>query len=169
VVQRSADDDVSDALLRDDDRSDKELTHLLYSLVSEQMPEHFNIVPLPSKIVSWLTSQLQRLPAKEQLSKKRKRTKIGRGGDGSSTATPLESPPTSTLISLKSQTDNQDHRSSRRCPSRRTLFLIVSLTFRDNDQPNPTRDEDGELGRLLSRLFQTFRAKDPAEKQYIPN
>ena len=100
MVQRSADDDVSDALLRDDDRSDKELTHLLYSLVSEQMPEHFNIVPLPSKIVSWLTSQLQRLPVKEQLREKRKRTKIGRGEDGSNTATPLELPQTSTLISL---------------------------------------------------------------------
>jgi hypothetical protein len=99
--------DVSDALSRDDDRSDEELTHLLYSHVPEQMPEHFNIVPLPNEIVSWVTCQLQRLPVKEQLREKRKRTKIGRGGDGSSTATLLASPPTSTSTSLKSQTESR--------------------------------------------------------------
>jgi hypothetical protein len=47
----------------------------------------------------------------------------------------------------------------------RGAVSYIALTFRDNDWPNPTRDEDGELGRLLSRLFQAFRAKDPAEKQ----
>ena len=39
--------DVSDALSRDDDRSDEELTHLLYSHCTEQMPQHFEIAPLP--------------------------------------------------------------------------------------------------------------------------
>ena len=43
--------------------------------------------------------------------------------------------------------------------------LYVALTFRDSDQPNPTKDDDGELGRLLLRLYQAFRNKDPAEKQ----
>jgi hypothetical protein len=43
--------------------------------------------------------------------------------------------------------------------------LYVALTFRDSDQPNPTKDNDGELGRLLLRLYQAFRNKDPAEKQ----
>jgi hypothetical protein len=41
----------------------------------------------------------------------------------------------------------------------------VALTFRDSDQPNPTKDDDGELGRLLLRLYQAFRNKDPEEKQ----
>ena len=57
--------DVSDALSRDDDRSDEELTNILYSCVPEQMPEHFEIVQLPSEIASWLTSLLQRLPVKK--------------------------------------------------------------------------------------------------------
>jgi hypothetical protein len=47
----------------------------------------------------------------------------------------------------------------------RGAVSYIALTFRANDQPNPTRDEDGELGRLLSRIFRAFRAKYPAEKQ----
>ena len=41
----------------------------------------------------------------------------------------------------------------------------VVSTFRDNDRPNPSRDGDGEFSRLLSRLFRSFRNKDPEEKQ----
>ena len=47
----------------------------------------------------------------------------------------------------------------------RSAVSYVASTFRENDRPNPTRDDDGELGRLLSRLFRAFRAKDPEEKQ----
>ena len=74
--------DVSDALSRDDDRSDEELTNILYSHVPEQMPPHFEIVPLPQEIVSWLTSLLSTLPVKTQLQERHTRTKLGRGEDG---------------------------------------------------------------------------------------
>jgi hypothetical protein len=47
----------------------------------------------------------------------------------------------------------------------RNTILFVASTFRDNDRPNPTKDDDGELGRLLSRLFRAFRNKDQAPKQ----
>ena len=77
--------DVSDALSRDDDRSDEELTSLLYSHVPSQMPSHFKIVPLPNEILSWLTALLQSLTVKKQLRERHKRTKIGRSPDGSST------------------------------------------------------------------------------------
>ena len=73
---------VSDALTRDDDRTDDELTKILYLYAPEQMPERFKIVPLPNEIVLWLTSLLQRLPVKEQLREKHSRTKLGRGADG---------------------------------------------------------------------------------------
>jgi hypothetical protein len=47
-------------LSRDDDRSNEELTHLLYSHVPEQMPEHFNIVPLPSLPADLSTAEITR-------------------------------------------------------------------------------------------------------------
>ena len=47
----------------------------------------------------------------------------------------------------------------------RSAISYVASTFRENDRSNPTRDEDGDLGRLLSRLFRAFRKKDPKEKQ----
>ena len=47
----------------------------------------------------------------------------------------------------------------------RGAISFVAQTFRDCDQLNPTRDEDGELGRLLSCLFRAFRNADPNPKQ----
>lgn len=43
----------------------------------------------------------------------------------------------------------------------RSTISFVASTFRDNDRPNPTKDEDGELSRLLSRQFRAYRNKDP--------
>ena len=74
--------DVSDALSRDDDREDEELTNILRTFVPEQVPTHFEIVPLPNEIVSWLISLLQKLPVKEQLREAHTRSKLGRGVDG---------------------------------------------------------------------------------------
>jgi hypothetical protein len=84
--------DVSDALLRDDDRSDEELTNLLYTYIPEQMPQHFKIAPLPNEILSWVTLLLQRLNVKEQLREKHSRAEIGRSGGGRSTLNPSASP-----------------------------------------------------------------------------
>jgi len=43
----------------------------------------------------------------------------------------------------------------------RNSVSFLASSFRENDRPNPTRDEDGELGRLLSRLFRGFKNEDP--------
>ena len=43
----------------------------------------------------------------------------------------------------------------------RSAISYVSSSFRENDRPNPTKDEDGDLGRVLSRLFRAFRNRDP--------
>ena len=76
---RGADNNVADALSRDNDRTDDELTQILRSHCSSQLPQHSKIVPLPNKIVSWLTSLLLRLPAKQQLVETHSTTKLGRG------------------------------------------------------------------------------------------
>jgi hypothetical protein len=45
-------------------------------------------------------------------------------------------------------------------------YVAQTFRFRENDRSNPTKDEDGKLGRLLSRLYRSFRKnRDPAEKQ----
>ena len=92
---------VADALSRDNDRSDEELTNILRSHVPSQMPEHFKIVPLPNEIVSWLTSLLLKLPVKKQLQGKHKPTKIGRGADGNPIATPSDSKISTWISSLE--------------------------------------------------------------------
>ena len=74
--------EVADALSRDDDRTDQELTFLLHKFCPSQMPKHFKIVPLPAEISSFLISVLQKLPVKKQLQERHTVTKIGRGPDG---------------------------------------------------------------------------------------
>jgi hypothetical protein len=56
---------VTDALSRDDDRSNEELINILCTHCPSQLPRHFKIVPLPSKITSWLTLLLLWLPVKQ--------------------------------------------------------------------------------------------------------
>jgi hypothetical protein len=77
---------VADALSRDDDRTDDELTSILFRFAPEQTPPNFRIVPLPSEIASWLTLLLSTLPVKEQYKEVHTRTRLGRGVAGSNTA-----------------------------------------------------------------------------------
>ena len=105
--------DVSDCLSRDMDRSDEELTNILRKFVPEQMPDRFEIVPLPNEIVSWLTSLLQTLPVKEQLRERHTMTKLGRGDAGSSGASP---PGSNTTTSSSDSARASGSDSSERLP-----------------------------------------------------
>ncbi len=69
---------VADARSHDFDHSDKELIKIICKTCPSQLPQHFQIVPLPNKINSWLTSLLQRLPVKEQLQEAHTRTTLSR-------------------------------------------------------------------------------------------
>ena len=57
--------DVSDALSRDDNRSDNELINCFLSFTPSQITDHFEILPLPREIFYWLISLLQSLPVKD--------------------------------------------------------------------------------------------------------
>ena len=81
--------DVSDALSWDDDRSDNELINTFCSFTPSRIPDHFDIVPIPREISSWLIFLLQRLPVKEQLLERHMWTKLGRGQGEKTTADKL--------------------------------------------------------------------------------
>ena len=115
--------EVSDALSRDDDRTDEELTHVIKSFCPSQVPSHFEIRPLPNEITSWLTALLLKLPVNERYNEVHTRSKIGRGGDGKSTWNPSESRATN---SSKTSPENSDTRSSERLP-----WLSEKPDFRD--------------------------------------
>ncbi len=88
---RGADNQVADALSRDDNRTDEELTKILRLHCPSQVSPHFEIVPLPSKIVSWLTLLLLWLPPKPELAEEHTRTMLGHGPATPNTATALAS------------------------------------------------------------------------------
>ena len=99
---------VADALSRDDDRSNEELTNILCTHCPSQLPQHFEIVPLPKEITSWLTSLLRPLPVKQQLVEKHTRTKLRRGTGTHNDANKLDS---ETTLSLTDSCDNTESRS----------------------------------------------------------
>jgi hypothetical protein len=114
---------VADALSRDDDRSDEELTKILRSHCPSQVPQHFEIVPLPSEIISWLTSLLRRLPQKPELAEAHTRTTLGRGPVTPSTVIASASP---AIISSTESPDSTKSQSWELSP-----WLCVKGDFRD--------------------------------------
>ena len=104
---------VTDALSQDNDRSDKELTHVIKTFCPSQVPSHFKICQLPSKIISWLTALLLKLPVNERYNEAHTKSKIGRGDDGRSTWNQSESRATN---SSKTSLKNNNTCSSERLP-----------------------------------------------------
>jgi hypothetical protein len=91
--------EVSDALSRDDDRDDEELINIFCAFCPSQIPSHFRIVPLPSKITSWLIALLQKLPVNQQFNEVHMQSKLGCGNDGASTTNALGTTTSSSNIS----------------------------------------------------------------------
>ncbi len=91
--------EVSDTLSHDDDRDDKELINIFCAFCPSQIPSHFRIVPLPSKITSWLIALLQKLPVNQQFNEVHTRSKLGRGNNGVSTTNALGTTTSSSNIS----------------------------------------------------------------------
>jgi hypothetical protein len=104
---RGVENKVADALSRDDDRSDDELTNIFHSHCPSQVPPHFEIVPLPNDIISWLTSLLLRLPQKKELEEAHTRTTLGRGPTTPNIATALVSTATISSTECPNSTSSQ--------------------------------------------------------------
>jgi hypothetical protein len=113
---------VTNALSWGNDRSDEELTRILHSHCPSQVLKHFKIVPLPSKITSWLTSLLFRLPIKPQLVEAHTRTTLGHGIATSNTATASD---LEAITSLTKCTDSTKLKSLELLP-----WLCVKGNFR---------------------------------------
>eukprot|EP00957_Ditylum_brightwellii_P090909 6922572-Ditylum_brightwellii.AAC.1 len=47
----------------------------------------------------------------------------------------------------------------------RGAISYVTQIFQENNHPNPTKDDDGKFGRLLSSQYKAFKNKDPKSKQ----
>jgi hypothetical protein len=92
-----ADNNVAAALSRDNERTDDKLTQILRSHFPSQLLQHFEIVPLPNKITSWLTSLLLRRPVKQHLAETHSTMKLRRGTAAQSTAAASDSETTSSL------------------------------------------------------------------------
>ena len=85
------DNDVSDCLSRDFNLTNIQLSHLLSSIVPNQLPDNFRIVPLPAEIVSWVFSLLEKLPVKMQRQVAHKNSALATSPAGKNSLAKLES------------------------------------------------------------------------------
>ncbi len=104
---RCVENKVADALSRDDNHSDNGLTNIFRSHCPSQVPPHFDIVPLPNKIISRLTSLLLWLPQKKELAEVHTRMTLGRGPATPNIATALVSMATISLTEYPDSTNSQ--------------------------------------------------------------
>ena len=122
---------------------------------------------------------------KEKLQERHTRTKPGRGQGGKTTADQLELLRMSSLTTLPKANESeswkplpwlsvkeyfQDHLMEPWLKAQSEVPFHISHRPSDqNDRPNPTKDEDGELGRALSRQYRAYKNSDSNPKQKIPS
>ena len=90
---------VANALSRNNDCSDNKLTHIFRTHCPSQIPPHFEIQPLPNRIISWLNAFLLKMPMNLQCNEKHTRNNLSRGTGGQPTAVGLDSPTHSSTTS----------------------------------------------------------------------
>ena len=134
---------VADALSREFELSDENLTNTLRSLFPSQLPEHFKIVPLPIEISSWLTSSLRQLPVKEQLREEHTRAKLDPGDDSRSTLTQSASATTT------SSTLSPDHNNTKSCAP--LPWLCGRRDFQDQLMISWLREQSEVPSRMYAR------------------
>ena len=121
----------ADSLSRDTHLSVDELTSLLRSSPSCQLPPNFEIRPLPNEISSWILSLARRLPVSKQVSQRLPRSELFRGAGGLPLLTPLASDKTSS-----SSDSNLGRRTSSSEPSPKPCATEPTLRPSTNDWLN---------------------------------
>ena len=116
---------VADCLSRDHHLSNLALTHLLYSHAPEQMPPDFLISPLSPKLLSRVTSALQKLPPSTESPKAPQRSHLATGGGMWSTSEPWNSMATSSWRSSPPTTGPRPYRPS--LPPTRTSNSVLPI------------------------------------------
>jgi hypothetical protein len=178
---------VADALSKDDNRSDKELINILCTHCPSQLPQHFKIVPLPSKITLWMTSLLLWLPMKQQLVKKQTRTKLGRGIN---TPNGVNNADLAITYSSMDSPDSIKSRSWALLPwlSVKDGFLdkamipwlkksvsdtlnFVAATFQEHGHEDPKKDSNNNVARLLLQQLRSYKKDGPksVEQKALPH
>ena len=134
---------VADALSREFERSDEELTNILRSFCPSQLPQHFKIVQLPKEIDCWLTSSLQKLPVKEQLQEVHTRAKLGLGDDSKNTSSQLD------LATTVSSSHSPGHNGTKSCVL--SPWLCGKRDFQDQLMTDWLREQSAIPSRMYAR------------------
>ncbi len=157
----------------------KELTSILCLHFPQQMPMHFKISPLPSKISSWLILLLQRLPANKQLREEHTTTNLALErweeyclsvGCRDIFMDSLSKQEQILMLGAFAMAVRSGWFSDKKIGTlvertvRGTISNVVQ-TFWSSGQQNPTKDADNELSILLSWQFRAFRNVNPKEEQ----
>jgi hypothetical protein len=127
---------VSDCLSRDFHLKDSLLTLLVKSCVPHQIPFGFNLYPLPTEIVFWLTCLLSNQPLKEVWSKEQTRSKLSLGEDIHYTYCPLEYKMIHSSNSSREDSDIESLQPSLQ-HSEKVDFLLQNLLKSEVTQSEP--------------------------------
>jgi hypothetical protein len=169
----------ADMLLRDWHRNNEEITYILRSHIPKQMPENFYILPLPSKINSWLTLVLRQLPMSKQLREKLMTMGLKLGSGGSNIATVgCDNPYLDRFSQIKQNLmlgafamAIREGRFTQDCTEPLVEGTVqgaisnVVQAFWELGQQNPTKDTDNMLSIFLSWQFRAYQNNDPKQVQ----
>jgi hypothetical protein len=168
---------VTDALSQEWHRTNKNLTSVLGSLFPNQMPSHFEILPLPSKISCWLISLLQQLPVSERLRKEHTTAKLEHGDDGQNIANLLDAQTSSWINSQEmsessclehlqwlSEKDNSC-RIAMRCWLKEQSKVPLHMWFRPSEQ----REDRTQQKMTTLNLAFFYHDSNKLTRKKIPN
>ncbi len=155
-------------------RSSNPSNNLSQNGLSSQVPKHFKIVPLASKITSWLISLLLWLPVKQQLVEAHTRMMLGCGIATSNTATALDLGAITSLTECPNSTKLKSYEPSEIFttgwwfPGKKHSLKYhqrCSCGFQENRQEDPHKDAaERNVSQLLQQQLRSYKKDNPKER-----